>query len=145
MPVILMRNLNQGIGLCNGTRLLITRLADCVLEVTVMTGLAIWQSICILRIVLNTTDPKWLFVLQRKQFSLRVCYAITINKSHVQTLGKVGVYLQNPVFTHGRLYVAISRVTSLGGLKVLIAEEDGSCVSETRNIVYREVLDAIME
>jgi ATP-dependent DNA helicase PIF1 len=30
MPVILMRSLNQGIGLCNGTRLLITRLANCV-------------------------------------------------------------------------------------------------------------------
>jgi ATP-dependent DNA helicase PIF1 len=39
MPVILMRNLNLGMGLCNGTRLLITRLADCVLEVTDMTYL----------------------------------------------------------------------------------------------------------
>jgi hypothetical protein len=39
MPVILMRNLNPGMGLCNGTRLLITRLAGCVLEVTDMTYL----------------------------------------------------------------------------------------------------------
>jgi hypothetical protein len=38
MPVILMRNLNPGMGLCNGTRLLITRLVDCVLEVTDMTS-----------------------------------------------------------------------------------------------------------
>jgi ATP-dependent DNA helicase PIF1 len=38
MPVILMWNLNPGMGLCNGTRLLITRLADCVLEVTDMTS-----------------------------------------------------------------------------------------------------------
>jgi hypothetical protein len=38
MPVILTRNLNPGMGLCNGTRLLITRLADCVLEVTDMTS-----------------------------------------------------------------------------------------------------------
>jgi hypothetical protein len=38
MSVILMRNLNLGMGLCNGTRLLITRLADCVLEVTDMTS-----------------------------------------------------------------------------------------------------------
>jgi hypothetical protein len=140
-----MRNLNQGMGLCNGTRLLITRLADCVLEVTVMTGLAVWQSVCIPRIVLNATDTNWSFVLQRRQFPLRVCYAITINKSQGQTLGKVGIYLQNLVFMHGQLYVAISRVNSPSGLKVLIAEEDGSCGSETRNIVYREVLDAIRE
>jgi hypothetical protein len=33
-----MQNLNSGMGLCNGTRLLITRLADCVLEVTDMTS-----------------------------------------------------------------------------------------------------------
>jgi ATP-dependent DNA helicase PIF1 len=38
MPVILMRNLNQWMGLCNGTRLLITRFVDCVLEVTDMTS-----------------------------------------------------------------------------------------------------------
>lgn len=37
------------------------------------------------------------------------------------------------------------RVTSPEGLKVLIAEEDGSCDNETRNIVYREVLDAVRD
>lgn len=74
---------------------------------------------------------------------MRVCYAVTINKSQGQTLEKVGLYLQSPVFTHGQLYVAASRVTSPEGLKVLIAEEDGSCGCETRNIVYREVLDVV--
>lgn len=44
MPVILLRNLNQAMGLCNGTRLLITRLGDCVFEATIMTGLAVGQS-----------------------------------------------------------------------------------------------------
>jgi hypothetical protein len=38
MPIILMRNLNQEMSLCNGMRLLITRLADCVLKVTDMTS-----------------------------------------------------------------------------------------------------------
>jgi hypothetical protein len=38
IPVILMRNLNPGMVLCNGTRLLITRLVDCVLEITDMTS-----------------------------------------------------------------------------------------------------------
>jgi hypothetical protein len=55
---------------------------------------------------------------------VRVCYAVTTNKSQGQTLKKVGLYLQSPVFTHGQLYVAVSRVTS-EGLKVLIVEEDG--------------------
>jgi hypothetical protein len=145
MPVILLRNLNQAMGLCNGTRLLITRLADCVFEATVMTGLAVGQSVCIPMIVLNASNPEWPFVFQRRQFPVKVCYAVTINKSQGQTLKKVGIYLQSPVFTHGQLYVAVSQVTSPGGMKVLIADEDGSCGCETRNIVYREVLDAVRQ
>lgn len=97
MPVILLRNLNQAMGLCNGTRLLITRLCDCVFEATVMTGLAAGQSVCIPRIVLNASNPEWPFVFQRRQFPVRVCYAVTINKSQGQTLKKVGLYLQSPV------------------------------------------------
>ena len=62
-------------------------------------------------------------------------------KSQGQTLSKVALYLKNPVFIHGQLYVVVSRCTSRSGLKVLIKNDDGSCVSETRNVVYREVLD----
>lgn len=101
MPVILIRNLNQGMGLCNGTRLLITRLADCVLVVTVMTGLAIAQLVCIPRIVLSVNDRKWPFVLQRRQFPFEYAMhlLLTIDKSQGPTLKKVGIiYLQNPVF-----------------------------------------------
>jgi hypothetical protein len=45
----------------------------------------------------------------------------------------------------GQIYVVVSRATSPAGLKVLIAQEDGSCGIETRNIVYQEVLDAIRQ
>jgi len=65
---------------------------------------------------------------------------MTRKKSQGQTLSKVALYLKNPVFIHGQLYVVVSRCTSRSGLKVLI-KNDGSCVSETRNVVYREVLD----
>ncbi|PWZ21612.1 hypothetical protein Zm00014a_019624 [Zea mays] len=68
---------------------------------------------------------------------------MTINKSQGQTLSTVGLYLDRPVFTHGQLYVAVSRVTSRSGLRILIENPDGFCGSQTRNVVYREVLRAV--
>jgi ATP-dependent exoDNAse (exonuclease V) alpha subunit len=66
-----------------------------------------------------------------------------INKSQGQTLTRVGLYLKKPVFTHGQLYVAISRATSRRRLRILIENDDGSCGTQTRNVVYQEVLDAV--
>jgi ATP-dependent exoDNAse (exonuclease V) alpha subunit len=97
----------------------------------------------ILRIVLSTANPKWPFVLYRRQFPVRVSYAMTINKSQGQTLSNVGVYLKNPVFSHGQLYVAISRVTTRNGLKILIENDNGECCSSTRNIVFREIFNSL--
>jgi len=143
IPVVLLRNIDQAQGLCNGTRLLIRRLGDRILEAEIMTGTHIGALVGIPRIVLNGTSPRWPFTLQRRQFPVRVCYAMTINKCQGQTLKQVGVYLREPVFTHGQLYVAISRVTSCEGLKVVIEDEKGAAAATTKNIVYREILDSV--
>lgn len=55
----------------------------------------------------------------------------------------VGIYLKKPVFTHGQLYAAISRVTSKKGLKILIQDDNGDYSDTTKNIVYPEVFAAI--
>ena len=58
---------------------------------------------------------------------------MTINKGQRQTFDRVGVDLRKNVFTHGQLYVALSRVRSKEALSVL-----GDNV--VKNIVYREIL-----
>jgi len=66
---------------------------------------------------------------------------MTINKSQGQTLSKVGLYPPRLVFTHGQLYVAISRVTTKKGLKILILDEDGKVSNTTTNVVYKEIFE----
>ena len=89
---------------------------------------------------MTAKQTKSRFVLRRRQFPVRVCYAMTIDKSQGQTLSAVGLYLKKLVFTHGQLYVAVSRVTSRNSLKILIECEDGTCGSETKNVVFPEIL-----
>uniref|UniRef100_A0A8C5QEM6 ATP-dependent DNA helicase n=1 Tax=Leptobrachium leishanense TaxID=445787 RepID=A0A8C5QEM6_9ANUR len=97
--IMLLRNLNTKRGLCNGTRLIVTAIID------------LAQS--------NTELP---FVLRRRQFPVKLAFAMTINKSQGQTLDRVSIYLPEPVFSHGQLYVAFSRVKSSAGVKIEVID-----------------------
>ncbi|XP_047964804.1 uncharacterized protein LOC125209244 [Salvia hispanica] len=140
-PVMLLRNIDLSNGLCNGTRLIITRLGDYVLEGQVLGGHNIGRKVLIPRMSLIPSDPRLPFKFQRRQFPLAVSYAMTINKSQGQSLSHVGLFLRKLVFNHGQLCVAISRVTSREGLKILVCkdEEDESSGDSTINIVYKKV------
>ncbi|KAG5524309.1 hypothetical protein RHGRI_031096 [Rhododendron griersonianum] len=95
------------------------------------------------RISLQPTDVK-LYPVQftRRRFPLRLCFAMTINKAQGQTLDTVGVNLQQPVFSHGQLYVALSPATIAARIKVILnAFYDGKEEpTSAKNIVYREIL-----
>ncbi|XP_021975067.1 uncharacterized protein LOC110870171 [Helianthus annuus] len=139
VPVMLLRNIDQKSGLCNGTRLKVVSLGKRVIQVEIISGSHIGDRHYIPRITLIPTDKKLHIKLQRRQFPLAVSFAMTINKSQGQSLSRVGLFLKNPVFTHGQLYVALSRVTRRDGLKIVILDSDGNLSDTTSNVVYKEV------
>ncbi|CAN1216766.1 ATP-dependent DNA helicase PIF1, partial [Linum perenne] len=124
-PVILLRNIDQSTGLCNGTRLIIKRLGTWSIEVEVLTGSHAGDRV----------------YLPRRQYPIALCFAMTINKSQGQTLHQVGICLKRQVFIHGQLYAAIAHVTKKSGLKIISCDEGGHPTSVMKNIVYREVLN----
>jgi ATP-dependent DNA helicase PIF1 len=101
VPILLLRNLNQSIGLCNGTRLIVNRLGQRVIEAEIITGNNVGKLVFIPRIIMSPSKTDWPFVLRRRQFPVRVAFVMTINKSQGQTLNNVGVYLPCPVYSHG--------------------------------------------
>jgi len=103
------------------------------------------KRVFIPRIPLSPSEDLSLpFKFKRKQFPLRLSFAMTINKAQGQTIPNVGIYLPEPVFAHGQLYVALSRGVSRETTKVLAKPNKSldPIGKSTKNIVYKDVLQS---
>jgi ATP-dependent exoDNAse (exonuclease V) alpha subunit len=91
--------------------------------------------------IVSAADGDMSFKLIRLQYPVRLAFSMTMNKSQGQSLKYVGVNVQEEVFSHGQLYVALSRATSGDRVSVLLPEttsgRDGHCL----NVVYSEVFE----
>lgn len=76
--VFLLRNLSIAFGLCNGTRLIIRNMHDKFLECEIIQGAHKGERIFILQMdTTNDNDPNMPFTLHRRQFPLRLAFAMT--------------------------------------------------------------------
>jgi hypothetical protein len=135
-PLMLLRNLDPGKGLCNGTRMILLQAYPRILEVLIIGNDHHGEKAFIPRITLKPSSRLYPFLLKRRQFPVRLCFAMTINKAEGQSLKYVGIHLLSPIFCHGQLYVALSRATSSKNVHVLLPPNS----TKTSNVVYPEVL-----
>ena len=160
---MLLRNIDPANGLCNGTRLVVRGFESNAIDAEIVLGQHAGQRVFLPRIPLCPSDDEMFpFKFKRKQFPIRLSFAMTINKAQGQTIPVVGVYLPEPVFSHGQLYVALSRATTKSNIKIVAVKDkergknkgknkakntkkrkiSESLVTTTQNIVYKEVLSA---
>jgi ATP-dependent DNA helicase PIF1 len=118
-----------------------------VIEAEVATSPTKGQRVFIPRLSITPLDTKRMpFTLRHHQFPVHPAFAMTINKAQGQTLKMVGIFLRKLVFTHGQLYVAMSRIGCPEGVKLLVIDgwkdvhEHALAGVYTRNVVYTEVL-----
>ena len=131
---MLMRNINKKQGLCNGTQLILCNIKERSLECY---NPARDEIVDIPKIRLKSDIKKGGFSWTRLQFPVQPVFAMTINKAQGQTFkGNVGVYLHKDVFSHGQLYVALSRVADPKNIRVGLKQG-----GQTKNIVLKKALE----
>jgi ATP-dependent DNA helicase PIF1 len=85
-PVICFRNLFLRKGLCNGTRIIITKLREYFIKIKIIGGQFHGKDRVISRITFTADMGEGAWKYSRKQFLVRLCFAITINKAQGQSL-----------------------------------------------------------
>ncbi|OSX74863.1 hypothetical protein BU14_0263s0001 [Porphyra umbilicalis] len=140
MTVMLLRNLAAQNGDCNGTRYIVTRLGDNVFE---LRQIGTNRRILIPKIDVTTSDCGLPIKLKRRQFPIRVAFAATINKAQGATLKRLGLWLAQPVFGHGQVYVGTSRVGDpreiIVGAPAAYYDDAGYIVTD--NVVFTQLLN----
>ena len=152
MPLILLRNM--GNGLMNGTRMLLVGIQPNVLKCLVTIDGPHQGTIVFLpRFTFKHDGPDQPLSWSRRQFPVKPCWAMTINKSQGQTFAQVAVCLiqilqthngatvieRADAFGHGQLYVALSRCGDPSRVCIYTTQSMYD-KGHTINVVYPEAL-----
>ncbi len=120
--------------------MIVRRFTMRVIEVEIITRKGAGNVAFIPRIKFISDNNSLPFTFARKQFPLRLAYAMTINKSQGQTLSHVDLHLEDDVFSHGQLYVAFSCAKAPANIKVQLPDTVHGWSGLMRNVVYEEAL-----
>ncbi len=134
----LMRNFSAPDRLMNHTPVVLTEVHDHHVVVESLEGAAfLLPRICFRWVIASGATT-----MTRRQYPLRPAYAATYNGCQGTTLRRVVFDARRSPFSHGHLYVALSRVRHRDHIRVLVPPDQvHECgLASTKNIVWPELL-----
>ena len=140
MPIMLLSNLDKRNGHANGSRYVVMDMTAKIIYALGIGETNRGKILLIPRIIFQPKDQDIPFEMERRQFPIKPCFAMTSNKSQGQNLDVVGLNLTQEFFTHGQTFTACSRATSSNGLKIF-KPENSDHPNHMANVVYTELLD----
>jgi ATP-dependent DNA helicase PIF1 len=100
------------------------------------------------RMIYKPSKDSMRLEMHRLQFGIVVSFGITVSKSQSCGFKNVGIWLNDHLFAHGHLYLALSRlqISSEGDYSLFFASRKDIMKDFrgvfAKNIVYKEVLSA---
>ncbi|XP_067216762.1 ATP-dependent DNA helicase PIF1-like [Linepithema humile] len=135
------RNIDASLGLVNGT---IAKVISIVQDVS--TGYVEKIKLLLpsgLEYLIERVSVKFAVIekayVVRKHFPLCLSYGITVHKNQRLSLQNAIMDIGNSVFSHGQIYVALSRVTSLDGLHLINFDPSSVTADEEVIIEYNRL------
>lgn len=145
-PVMCLRALNRQLN--NGDRGIVRSISAYRLGLFMLTGSSKGSIVHLPRMRFTPNAACMRMEMTRLQFGVAVAFAITVSKSQSCGFQHVGVWLNDHLFAHGQLYLALSRVrVGRDGLYTLLFASHNNIMRGdrgvfARNIVYEELIDA---
>lgn len=136
--VMLCRNLSVDDRLTNGTKVVLLEIKPYTLKVQTLDDASVhWLP----RITFKFITWQGVAV-ERVQFPVRLCFAVTVHRAQGQTVDRMCFDLRRHPFAHGHLYVGLSRVRKSADMLILTTDDrvDENGYAKVCNVVFKSLL-----